>query len=65
MQETWIQPLGQKDPLEKEIAAHSNIPAWKKSHAQRSLAAYSPRGHKESDTTEHTAQTFMTYSTKL
>ena len=28
-QETWVQSLGQEDPLEKEIAAHSSIFAWK------------------------------------
>ena len=28
MQETWIQSLGQKDSLEKEIATHSNILTW-------------------------------------
>ena len=28
-QETWIQFLGQEDPLEEEIATHSNILAWK------------------------------------
>ena len=28
VQETWIQPLGWEDPLEKEIAAHSSIFAW-------------------------------------
>ena len=27
MQETWVQSLGQKDPLEKEMAIHSSIPA--------------------------------------
>ena len=26
MQETQIQSLGQEDPLEKEMATHSNIP---------------------------------------
>ena len=25
IQETWVQSLGQKDPLEKGIAAHSSI----------------------------------------
>ena len=29
MQETWVQSLGQEDPLEKEIAAHSSTLAWK------------------------------------
>ena len=28
MQETWIQSLGRKDPLEKEMATHSSILAW-------------------------------------
>ena len=29
MQETWVQSLGQEDPLEKEMAAHSSILAWR------------------------------------
>ena len=29
MQETWVQSLGQEDPLEKEITTHSSILAWK------------------------------------
>ena len=29
MQETWVQFLGQEDPLEKEIAPHSSILAWR------------------------------------
>ena len=28
-QEMWVQSLGQEDPLEKEIAIHSSILAWK------------------------------------
>ena len=28
MQETWVQPLGQEDPREKEIVSHSSILAW-------------------------------------
>ena len=28
MQETWVRCLGWKDPLEKEMAPQSNIPAW-------------------------------------
>ena len=36
---------GQEDPLEKEVATHSSILAWEP-HGQRSLAGYSPRGHK-------------------
>ena len=29
MQETQVQILGQEDPLEKEMATHSSILAWK------------------------------------
>ena len=29
MQDTWVQSLGQEDPLEKEMATHSSILAWK------------------------------------
>ena len=28
-QQTWVQSLGREDPLEKEMATHSNILAWK------------------------------------
>ena len=27
-QETWVQPLGQEDPLENEMATHSSVLAW-------------------------------------
>ena len=29
MQETWVQSLGQEDPLEKQTATHSSILVWK------------------------------------
>ena len=29
MQEIWVQSLSREDPLEKEMGAHSSIPAWK------------------------------------
>ena len=29
MQEKWVQSLGQEDPLEKEMATHSSILAWR------------------------------------
>ena len=51
MQETWVQSLGWKDPLEKGMAIHSSILAWK-SHGQRRLAGYSPWGRKQLDVTE-------------
>ena len=29
MQETWVRTLGWEDPLEKEMATHSSILAWR------------------------------------
>ena len=29
MRETWVRSLGQEDPLEKEMATHSSILAWR------------------------------------
>ena len=29
MQKIWVQSLGQEDPLEKEMATHSSILAWR------------------------------------
>ena len=29
MQEIWVLSLGREDPLEKEMATHSNILAWR------------------------------------
>ena len=31
IKETWVQSLGWEDPLEKEMATHSSILAWKTS----------------------------------
>ena len=52
-QETWVQSLSQEDPLEKGMAIHSRQEPGE-SHGERSLVDYSPRGHKELDTTEAT-----------
>ena len=50
IQETQVQSLAEEDPLEKEMAGHSEfLPG--KSHGQRSLVGYSLWGLKESDTT--------------
>ena len=29
VQETWVRPLGWEDPLEKGMATHSSILAWR------------------------------------
>ena len=48
MQETWVRSLGQEAPLEKGMATHSSILAWRipwteEPHGQRSpMDSYSP-----------------------
>ena len=50
VQETQVPSVGQEDPLEKGMATHSSILAWR-IHEQRSLEGCSPWGRTESDTT--------------
>jgi len=40
--ETQVRSLGWENSLEKKMATHSSILAWRESHGQRSLAGYSP-----------------------
>ena len=51
MWETRVQSLGREDLLKKEMATNSCILAWKPL-GWWNLVGYSPRGCKESDTTE-------------
>ena len=51
MWETWVRSLGRENPLEKGMTTHFSILVGE-FHGQRSLAGYSPWGHKELDTTE-------------
>ena len=51
MQETQVQYLGQKDPLEKEMAAHSSTLAWKIPWTEEPGKLQS-MGSQESNTTE-------------
>ena len=46
VQDTRVWFLGPEDPLEKEMATHSSLLAWKP-HGQRSLVVYNPQGQKE------------------
>ena len=54
MWETWVQSLGQEDPLEKEMATHSIILAWRIPWTEEPGGLYTPWGRKESDSTEVT-----------
>ena len=46
IQDMWIRSLGREDPVEEEMAIHSSI-LPEKSHGQRSLVGYSPKGCKK------------------
>ena len=39
MQETWIQSLGREDPMEKDMATHSTVLAWKNPMDRRAWQA--------------------------
>ena len=54
-QETLVQSLGWEDPLEKEMATHSSILAWKISWIEEP-GGLQFMGCKDSDTTEATEQ---------
>ena len=51
MWETWVRSLGREDPLEKEMATHSSILAWRIPWMEE-LGGPQSTGCKESDTTE-------------
>ena len=51
MWETWVQSLGREDPLEKEMATHSSVLAWRIPWTEE-LGGLQSTGRKESDMTE-------------
>ena len=46
MQETWVQSLGQEDSLEKEMATHSSILAWRISRTKEPGGLQSVGSHR-------------------
>ena len=46
MQETWVQSLDWKDPLEKGMATHSSILAWKISWTEKTGGLQSMGSHR-------------------
>ena len=54
MWETWVRSLDWKDPLEKGMATHSSILAWRIPWTGEPGGLYSPCGRKGSDMTEAT-----------
>ena len=51
MQETGVQSLNQEDPLEKEMATHSSVLAWRIPWTEE-IGGLQSMGHKELDTIE-------------
>ena len=51
MWETWVRSLDWEDPLEKEMATHSSILAWRIPWTEK-LGGLQSKGRKESDPTE-------------
>ena len=51
MWETWVRSLGWEGPLEKGMATHSSILAWKIPWTEEP-GSYSPWGRQEWDKTE-------------
>ena len=51
MQEAQIWSVGQEDPLEKGMATHSGIFAWKIPWIEEPCGLYSPGGQKEYNST--------------
>ena len=58
MQETWVRSLGQETPLEKGMATHSSVLAWRIPWTEELVMVYSLWGCKECDTTERLTLTF-------
>ena len=56
-QGAWVWPLGREDPMEKGMATHSGILAWRSPWTEEPGRLYSPWGHKESDSTEQLTDT--------
>ena len=59
MQETQLGSPGRKDSLEKGMATHTSILAWRIPWTEEPGGLYSPRGRKESDTTERLTLTHL------
>ena len=59
MQEMQVQSLGREDPLEEEMATHSNILAWEIPWTEEPGGLQSPRGRKELDMSEQVSSCYL------
>ena len=64
VQEIWVRSLGQEDPLEKGVATHSSILAWRIPWTE-DIVGHSPWGCKESDMTERVKLSLFIHYQKL
>ena len=60
VQWTWVQSLSREGSMEKEMATHSSILAWRIPWTKEPVWLYSPRGCKESDMAEAANTTLYT-----
>ena len=51
MRESWVQSLGQEDPLEESMATHSSLLVWRIPRTEKP-EGYSAQGHTELEMTE-------------
>ena len=59
MQETWVLSLGWEDPLQKGMATHSSILAWRIPWREEPGRLQSTGSHNEWDTIERLTQLFI------
>ena len=64
VQETQARPLGWENSLEKGMAAHSSILAWRIPWTEEPGGLQS-MGHKESDMTEHARTSLLSITERL
>ena len=62
MQEIQVQSLGWKDPLEKEMATHSSVIAWRTSWIEDPGSSKLESMFSESDTTDQLILSFNPYT---
>jgi len=61
IQETWVQSLGQKDPLEDGIATQPSIPTWRIPWTEESGRLQS-MGFQKSDMAERLTLSFLNHT---
>ena len=61
MQETWVQSLGQEDLLEKAVATHSSILAWRIPWTEEEPGGLQSMGSRREDMTEQLTHTHTSF----